>query len=78
MNFLVTIPQGADLTSRIRMTVDEIGIRTRRWHSDQTDDGTLLEFEAEVTAPQERDLVTHFAALKVRSEARPISPVTAL
>jgi uncharacterized membrane protein YhiD involved in acid resistance len=78
MNFLVTIPQGADIAGRVRKTVDEIGIRTRRWHSDQTDEGTLLEFEAEVTVPQERQLVTHLAALNVRSEARPISPVTAL
>jgi putative Mg2+ transporter-C (MgtC) family protein len=78
MNFLVTIPQGGDIAGRIRKIVDEIGIRTRRWHSDQTDEGTLLEFEAEVTVPQERQLVTHLAALNVRSEARPISPVTAL
>lgn len=78
MNFLVTVPQGVDIARRIRKIVDELGIRTRRWHSDQSDEGTLLEFEAEVTAPQERELVTHLAALNVRSEARPISPITAL
>jgi putative Mg2+ transporter-C (MgtC) family protein len=78
MSFLVRIPQGADLAARIRKTVDEIGIRTRRWHTDHTDEGTLLEFEAEVTVPQERSLVTHLAALNVHAESRPVSPITPL
>jgi hypothetical protein len=58
--------------------VEEIGLRTRRWHTYRSDEGLVVEFEAEMTVPQERDLVTRLGALKVRSEARLVAPITAL
>jgi putative Mg2+ transporter-C (MgtC) family protein len=78
MNFQVTAAAGADTVERVRRIVDEIGIRARRWNTLRTDESLLVEFEAEVTVPQERELLTRLGALNARCEARPIRPVTAL
>ena len=75
VNFRVT-PGGDDTVARVRQIVEEAGLHTRRWHT--SDDGSLIEFEAEMTIPQERDMVTRFAALKVHCEARPVPPISAL
>jgi putative Mg2+ transporter-C (MgtC) family protein len=80
MNFRVTAlaPVAADTAGRVRQIADEVGIRVRRWHTDKTDESMLLEFDAEVTVPQERDLLARLGTLNVRTEARHVSPVTAL
>ena len=78
MNFRVTAKPGADIIARVRQIVDEAGLRTRRWHTYNTDEGPLVEFEAEITVPQERELVTRLGALNTRCEARPVPAVTAL
>jgi len=78
MSFRVTAAAGADTIEKVRGIVDKIGIRTRSWDTHPTDDGVLVEFEAEVTVPQERDLVTRLGALNARCEARAVRPVTAL
>jgi putative Mg2+ transporter-C (MgtC) family protein len=78
MNFRVTAGADGDIVERVRQMVDEIGLHTRRWNTHRTDEGVLVEFEAEVTVPQERELVTRFAALHARCEARPVRPVAAL
>ena len=77
MNFRVTATND-DTAERVRPIVDDLGINTRRWNTHRTDGGLLVEFEAEVTVPQERDLVTRLGALNARCEARPIRAVTAL
>ncbi|MBZ5502581.1 MAG: MgtC/SapB family protein [Acidobacteriia bacterium] len=77
MNFRVTATSD-DIAERVRRIVDELGITTRRWNTHRTDGSLLAEFEAEVTVPQERDLVTRLSALNAHCEARPIRPVTAL
>lgn len=78
MSFHLTAPAGGDIVARIRQIVDEVGLHTRRWHTHPGDEGLVVEFEAEVTVPQERDLVTRLAALKAHCEARLVSPITAL
>jgi putative Mg2+ transporter-C (MgtC) family protein len=78
MNFRVTGPDDSGNAGRVRQIVDEIGLRTRRWHTYRSDEGLVVEFEAEMTVPQERDLVTRLGVLKVRSEARPVPPISAL
>ncbi len=77
MNFRVTATSD-DTAERVRQIVDELGISTRTWNTRRTDGGLLVEFEAEVTVSQERDLVTRLSALNAHCEARPIRPVTAL
>jgi len=79
MNFLITATTGIDtVPGRVRQIVDEVGVHTRGWRTDNTNTGILLEFDAEVTRAQERALLTRIGALNVRCEARLIAPVTAL
>jgi putative Mg2+ transporter-C (MgtC) family protein len=78
MNFRVTAAAGADMVSRVRQIVDEVGLRARRWHTYNTDQGLLVEFETEVTVSEERDLVTRLGALNAHCEARPVTAVIAL
>ncbi|HKV06049.1 MAG TPA: MgtC/SapB family protein [Candidatus Acidoferrales bacterium] len=78
VNFRVTAGAGSGVVERIREIVDQMGIQTRSWTTHRTDDGLVVEFEGEVTVPQERDLMTRFSAMKAKSESRPVRPVTAL
>jgi hypothetical protein len=64
--------------SRVHTIVEEIGLHARRWHSYKLDEGLLVEFDAEMTVPQERDLMTRLAPLKAHLEAHPVPPVTPL
>jgi len=77
MSFRVTAA-GEDTVERVRQIVDEIGISTRSWDTRRSDEAVVVEFEAEVTQPQERDLMTRLGALHARMEARPVRAVTAL
>jgi putative Mg2+ transporter-C (MgtC) family protein len=67
-----------DTVERVRRIVDQAGVRTRNWKSHRTDEGFLVELEAEITQPQERDLTTRLGALHGRIEARIVPPVTPL
>lgn len=78
VSFRVTATPDTDSVQRVRKIVDETAIRTRSWNTYRTDESVVVEFEAEVTVPQERDLMTRFGALKVRCEAHPIRLVTGL
>jgi len=78
MNFRITAAEPGKTAERLHQIVDEINIQTRRWHSDQTDGGLVVEFDAEVTIQEERELLKRLAALPVRSEARPVRAVTPL
>jgi putative Mg2+ transporter-C (MgtC) family protein len=78
MNFRVTAAADGDTVERVRQIVEGIGIHVRSWSTHRTDEGLLVEFEAEVTVPQQRELLTRLGALNARCEARPVRPVTAL
>jgi putative Mg2+ transporter-C (MgtC) family protein len=78
MRFRVTSAAGTELLDRVHGLVDDIGIQTRTWGTHATDEGQLVEFDAEVTLPQERELMKRIGALKARCEARPVRPVTSL
>lgn len=78
VSFRVTAPPGVDVVGRIRQMLQEADLHLRRWHTYPGEEGLLIEFEAEMTLPQERDLATRIAALKVRCETRAIPPVTTL
>jgi putative Mg2+ transporter-C (MgtC) family protein len=78
MNFRITASPEGDPLSRVHTIVEELGLHARRWHSYKLDEGLLVEFDAEMTIPQERDLMTRLAPLKARLEAYPVPPVTPL
>jgi len=78
MNFRATCVGAGNVADRIREVTDELGISVRRWHSHKTEEGVLVDFDAEVTAPQERDLLARLGQISVHSDARQIHPVTSL
>jgi putative Mg2+ transporter-C (MgtC) family protein len=77
MNFRVT-GAGAELIGSVRKVIDDLGIVTHRWTMHRSDAEMMVEFESELTLPQQRDLMSRLGALHARSEARPVRPVTAL
>lgn len=78
VSFRITAPGNSDVLKRLHLMVDEVGIPTHRWHNYPNDDNSIIEFEAEVSVPQERDLMTRLDALKLRAESRLVPPVRAL
>ena len=78
MNFRVTVGGDPNANDKVRAIVDDLGIQTRRWSVHPTDAGTLIEFEAQVTAPLEKVLISRLSALPARADARAMRPITAL
>ncbi|HXQ25634.1 MAG TPA: MgtC/SapB family protein [Candidatus Acidoferrales bacterium] len=78
VNFRVTAATGADIVERVRKIVDEMGVQTRTWSTHRSDEGLVVEFQAEITVPQERDLARRFGALNAKTESRQVRPITAL
>lgn len=78
LNFRVTTAPGDDVVARAHQIVESAGIRARRWHTFQSDEGPLIEFEVEITQSQERNLLARLGTLKGRVEARPAAAVTPL
>jgi putative Mg2+ transporter-C (MgtC) family protein len=78
MNFRVLAPEPGTLEARVRQVVDDIGLQPSHWRTAQTDRGFLVEFNAEVTLPQEQELLKHLQLLHAHAEARPVAPVTSL
>jgi putative Mg2+ transporter-C (MgtC) family protein len=78
MNFRILAPEPGNLESRVREILDDAVLQPRHWHTAQTERGFLIEFDAEVTLPQERELLKHLQLLHAHAEARPVAPVTSL
>src|SRR5581483_8785218 len=62
LSFRVMAPPGTEIVQRVHQMLEDAGLQTRRWHTHPNQDGTLIEFEAEMTVPQERDLVARLEA----------------
>jgi hypothetical protein len=71
MNFRL-ITEDETVLPRTREIVEDARIEAHRWHTHRGEEGMVVEFDADVTYPQERDLMTKLAALKVRSDIRPV------
>jgi putative Mg2+ transporter-C (MgtC) family protein len=78
VNFRVTAPAGVEIVQRVHQMIEDAGLQPRRWHTHPSEEGALVEFEAEMTVPQERDLVKQLEALKVRTEAKLVPAVRPL
>jgi len=68
-NFRLTLPPGAGIDSVHRL-VQEMGLQPRRWQTHRGDDGLAVEFDTELTLPQERDLMSKLASTHARCESR--------
>jgi putative Mg2+ transporter-C (MgtC) family protein len=76
MNFRIIAKDAGNLAERVRQIADDLAIGPRNWRTDVTERGFLIEFDAEVTVPEERTLVKKIGALHVHVETRPVRAVT--
>jgi putative Mg2+ transporter-C (MgtC) family protein len=74
MNFRVTTNDGSSVLAHAHHIVEEVGLAAQRWHSHKTEMGDVVEFDAEVTYPQERELLIQLGALNARCEVRALKP----
>jgi putative Mg2+ transporter-C (MgtC) family protein len=76
LTFTMTTPPGdPSILDRVHQIVQEAGIQAERWKTHRSSEGAVIvEFDAEVTTPKERELLNRLSALKVRCEARPVLP----
>ena len=70
MTFRVTALGATNTIQQVHQIIRDLGIETRSWESRKTDDGLVVEFDAEVTNPQERDLAQRLGAAHAHCEAR--------
>lgn len=64
MVFRIVVPQSDDAAGAAHRIVEDTGIMPHRWQTRSLGGETSIEFEAEVTAPQERDLLVRLGSLK--------------
>jgi putative Mg2+ transporter-C (MgtC) family protein len=72
MNFRLTAAGASGMIERIHEIIIEAGIEARSWQSHKADNGFVVEFDADVTIPQERTLLAKLGAIHARCEARPL------
>jgi uncharacterized membrane protein YhiD involved in acid resistance len=72
MTFQLSVPAHTDVLAPAHRIVEEAKIEGRRWQTHKTEDGAVVDFEAELTGPQERELLTKFAQLNAKVEIRPM------
>ena len=72
MTFQLTVAKQDNVLALAHRIAEESKIEGRRWQTHKTEDGAVVDFEAEVTHPQERELLTKFAALNAKVEVRPV------
>lgn len=78
MNFRIIAAEAGNLAERVRLIADDLGVEPRDWRAEKTERGFLIEFDAEVTVPQERDFLRRVNALHVQTESRPVRAVTSI
>jgi putative Mg2+ transporter-C (MgtC) family protein len=71
MTFQLMAPANSDLLVPVHRIMEVAKIEARRWQTHQLNDELVVDFDADVTYHQERDLFTKFAALNAKVEARP-------
>jgi putative Mg2+ transporter-C (MgtC) family protein len=66
------ITEDSTVLGRAHQIVEQSGIEAHRWHSHRSDEGNIVEFDADVTYPQERGLMEKLVALNARCDVRPV------
>ena len=66
------ITEDPTVLPRAHQIVEQSRVEAHRWHSHRSDDGNVVEFDADVTYPQERDLMEKLATLNARCDVRAV------
>jgi putative Mg2+ transporter-C (MgtC) family protein len=67
--FRITAAEQAGMIERVHDIASQMGVELRRWQSHRSSYGYVIEFDADVTVPKERELLSKLGALHVRCEA---------
>lgn len=67
--FRITAADQAGMIERVHDIASQMGISLRRWQSHKSSDGYVVEFDADVTMPKERELLSKLGALHAHCEA---------
>jgi putative Mg2+ transporter-C (MgtC) family protein len=76
LTFTMTTPPGdPSILEHVHQIVQEAGIQAVRWKTHKSQTGpAIIEFDAEVGTPKERELLNRLTALNVHCEAHPVAP----
>jgi uncharacterized membrane protein YhiD involved in acid resistance len=76
LTFTMTTPPGdPSVLERVHQIVQEAGVQAVRWKTHKSHTGAaIVEFDADVGTPKERELLNRLNALNVHCEARPMAP----
>jgi uncharacterized membrane protein YhiD involved in acid resistance len=76
LTFTMTTPPGdPSILERAHQIVQEAGIEPVRWKTHKSQEGAaIVEFDADVSTPKERELLNRLSALNVHCEAHPVLP----
>lgn len=72
MNFRISAADEPGMITQMHKAIGETGIETRSWDSRRTEAGLVVEFDAEVTFPQEQALLAKLGTVHAHCEARPV------
>jgi putative Mg2+ transporter-C (MgtC) family protein len=72
MSFRLTATDSTGGFSRVHEILGDAKIEARRWQSRRSTEGLVVEFEAEVTSRQERELLEKLGAIHAHCDARPL------
>jgi putative Mg2+ transporter-C (MgtC) family protein len=78
MNFRIITAEAGSLEERVRLIADDMSIKPHHWQAYKIERGFLIEFDAEVTQPEEREMIKRLGALNVQTEVRPARAVTSI
>jgi putative Mg2+ transporter-C (MgtC) family protein len=78
MNFRIIAAEAGSLEERVRLIADDMSINPHHWRAYKIERGFLIEFDAEVTQPEEREMIKRLGALQVQAEVRPARAVTSI
>jgi putative Mg2+ transporter-C (MgtC) family protein len=67
--FRITAAEQAGMIERVHDIASQMGVELRRWQSHRSSDGYVVEFDADVTVPKERELLSKLGALHAHCEA---------
>jgi uncharacterized membrane protein YhiD involved in acid resistance len=76
LTFTMTTPAGdPSVLERVHQIVQEAGVQAVRWKMHRSQSGAaIVEFDADVGTPKERELLNRLNTLNVHCEARPMAP----
>jgi len=78
LNYRITAAQAGDTADRVRQILDDLNIQANHWQSVEKDGDLEIEFDVEITMPQEKEFLKRLGPLRVHCESRRAQRITPL